>query len=82
MMLAGQAQMMGIGSGQLSGVRPGAGTRGTRGRQTQPVGQKPRQCRRSLAAWRLATSTARLRKLRIPQGFYNRQNRHYPQVGR
>src|SRR5262245_1760393 len=38
LMLAGQAQMLGIGSGQLSGVRPGAGASGTaRGRQTQPL---------------------------------------------
>ena len=35
MMLAGQAQMLGIGSGQLSGVRPGGhGVRGTASRQT------------------------------------------------
>ena len=43
MMLAGQAQMLGIGSGQLSGVRPGGA--GRRGRQAQTGGEESRQLR-------------------------------------
>ena len=37
LMLAGQAQMLGLGSGQLSGVRPGGVSASARGRQTQPA---------------------------------------------
>jgi len=77
MMLAGQAQMLGIGSGQLSGVRPGAG----KGRQQQPAARNRGSAGTpgGLAARYFNRTTARVR---IPQGFYNRQNRHYPQVGR
>jgi hypothetical protein len=79
MMLAGQAQMMGIGSGQLSGVRPGGA--GGRGRQAQPAvrNRGSSGIPGGLAARYFNRTTQRAR---IPQGFYNRQNRHYPQVGR
>jgi hypothetical protein len=82
MLLAGQAQMMGIGSGQLSGVRPGgmaaggvrARQRGTvtgvRGTTRQPGGLAARYFNRTS------------QRPRIPQGFYNRPNQHYPQAGR
>ena len=82
LMLAGQAQMLGIGSGQLSGVRPGAGTPvAARGRQTQPSAKNRGSAGQpgGLAA-RYFNRTNQ--KLRVPQGFYNRQNRYYPQVGR
>jgi hypothetical protein len=77
MMLAGQAQMYGIGSGQLSGVRPGA----ARGRQVQPAARNRGSASTpgGLAARYFNRTTARVR---VPQAFYNRQNRHYPQVGR
>jgi hypothetical protein len=82
LMLAGQSQMLGIGSGQLSGVRPGAGTPGAaRGRQTQPSAKNRGSAGQpgGLAARYFNRTT---QKLRVPQGFYNRQNRYYPQVGR
>ena len=82
MMLAGQSQMLGIGSGQLSGVRPGPGTPGAaRGRQTIAPGKTRGSASQpgGLAA-RYFNRTAM--RPRIPQGFYNRQNRYYPQVGR
>ena len=54
MMLAGQAQMLGIGSGQLSGVRPGGiAAGGVRGRQTQTVGGASRY---DPSAWRAGGS--------------------------
>jgi hypothetical protein len=82
LMLAGQAQMFGIGSGQLSGVRPGAGTPGAaRGRQTLPSVKNRGSAGQpgGLAARYFNRTT---HKVRVPQGFYNRQNRYYPQVGR
>jgi hypothetical protein len=76
MMLAGPG-LMGIGSGQLSGVRPGAGA--GRGRTQQPAAKS-----RGTAstpgglAGRYFNRTARI--VRYPQSYYNRQNRYYPQV--
>jgi hypothetical protein len=80
LMLAGQAQMLGLGSGQLSGVRPGA-VGAARGRQTQPSARNRGSAGQpgGLAA-RYFNRT--IQKVRVPQGFYNRQNRYYPQVGR
>ena len=80
LMLAGQAQMLGLGSGQLSGVRPVA-TGAGRGRQVQPSVRNRGSAAQpgGLAARYFNRTTQRVR---IPQGFYNRQNRHYPQVGR
>jgi hypothetical protein len=80
LMLAGQAQMLGLGSGQLSGVRPGAAG-AARGRQTQPSVRNRGSSGQpgGLAARYFNRTTQRLR---VPQGFYNRQIRYYPQVGR
>ena len=79
MMLAGQAQMMGIGSGQLSGVRPGGPA--ARGKQTRTAvrNRGSSSVPGGLAARYFNRTT---QKVRVPQGFYNRQNRHYPQIGR
>jgi hypothetical protein len=79
LMLAAQAQMLGLGSGQASGVRPGAG--GVRARQMQNVAGARGTTRQpgGLAA-RYFNRTSK--RPRIPQGFYNRPNQHYPQVVR
>jgi len=78
MMLANQAGLTGIGSGQLSGVRPGAGA--ARGRPGQPPAAKPRGSTATpggLAA-RYFNRTAHV--VRYPQSYYNRQTRYFPQV--
>jgi len=80
MMLAGQTQMMGIGSGQLSGVRPGPGGP-SRGR-TAPLANAKRGSASvpgGLAA-RYFHRTAPV--TRYPQSYYVRQNRYFPQVTR
>jgi hypothetical protein len=78
MMLAGQSQMLGIGSGQLSGVRPGP-SRGnsalkaapkSRGTSNQPGGMAARYFNRAA------------RVTPHPQSFYNRQSVYFPQVAR
>jgi hypothetical protein len=80
MMLAGQAQMLGIGSGRMSGTRPGSpAAPGTRGRQLQAGARGSTRTPGGLAARYFNRTTTRAR---IPQGFYNRPNQHYPQVGR
>ncbi len=80
MMLAGQAQMLGIGSGQLSGVRPGGiAPGGVRARQRQTVtGVRGTTRQPGGLAARYFNRTSQ--KPRIPQGFYNRPNQHYPQA--
>ncbi len=82
MMLAGQAQILGIGSGQLSGVPPGAASAGgVRARQRQTVtGVRGTTRQPGGLAARYFNRTAQ--RPRIPQGFYNRPNQHYPQVAR
>ncbi len=79
MMLASTPGMMGFGSGQLSGVRPGAGPQGTasqrsgaqaRGSASQPGGLAARYFNRT-------TKTSR-----IPQSYFNRQTRYFPASGR
>jgi hypothetical protein len=82
LMLAGQAQMLGIGSGQLSGVRPGTVASGAaRGRQTQPsVRNRGSANQPGGLAGRYFNRS--IQKVRVPHGFYNRQNRYYPQVVR
>jgi hypothetical protein len=80
LMLASQTGMMGIGSGQLSGVRPGntqsrarsaqQTTAQTRGKASQPGGLATRYFNRT------ATIS------RYPQSYYKRDSRYYPQVGR
>jgi hypothetical protein len=82
LMLAAQAQMLGLGSGQASGVRPGGmGAGGVRARQMQNVAGARGTTRQpgGLAA-RYFNRTSK--RPRIPQGFYNRPNQHYPQVVR
>jgi hypothetical protein len=78
-MLAGQA--LGIGSGQLSGVRPGpAGS--TSGRAAAQPGSKPRGSASQpggLAA-RYFHRSAPI--TRYPQSYYSRQNRYYPPITR
>jgi hypothetical protein len=79
MMLANQAGLMGMGAGQLSGVRPGAA--GARGRGAPQSAAKPRGTASQpggLAARYFNRTTARVN--RYPQSYYSRQNRYYPQV--
>jgi len=80
MMLAGQSQMMGIGSGQLSGVRPSPGG-SSRGRTAQQASAKRGSASvpGGLAA-RYFHRTAPV--TRYPQSYYSRQNRYFPQVTR
>jgi hypothetical protein len=81
MMLAGQSQSMGIGSGQLSGVRPGPGG-STKGRTAQQTSSKTRGSASQpggLAA-RYFHRTAPV--TRYPQSYYSRQNRYYPPITR
>jgi hypothetical protein len=86
MMLANQmGGATGIGSGQLSGVRPGAGqSKGltkqaatkSRGTMATPGGLAGRYFNRTTSVKRPVNVN------RIPQSFYTRQNRYYPQVVR
>jgi len=81
MMLAGQSQMLGIGSGQLSGVRPGSAGP-SRGGRAQQASLKPRGSANQpggLAARYFHRSAP---VARYPQGFYSRQNRYFPPVTR
>jgi hypothetical protein len=78
LMLATQAGMMGIGSGQLSGVRPGNAQ--SRGRSAQPTAAKPRGTASQPGglATRYFNRTATVN--RYPQSYFKRENRYYPQV--
>lgn len=85
MMLANQMGATGIGSGQLSGVRPGvAQSKG----QTKQQATKPRATMATpggLAARYFNRTTAVNRPAnvsRVPQSYYTRQNRYYPQITR
>jgi hypothetical protein len=80
LMLATQAGMMGIGSGQLSGVRPGNAQ--SRGRSAQPTAAKPRGTASQPGglATRYFNRTATVN--RFPQSYFKRENRYYPQVAR
>jgi len=80
MMLASTPQMMGMGSGQLSGIRPGAGP--AQGAGSSKTGAKPRgtaQQPGGLAA-RYFNRTTKIS--RIPQTYFNRQTRFFPESGR
>jgi hypothetical protein len=75
----------GIGSGQLSGVRPGpAQMKGRskkaadkpRGTASTPAGLAARYFNRTVSVNRPVNVS------RIPQNYYTRQNRYYPQVAR
>jgi hypothetical protein len=86
MMMMNQMQNGGIGSGQISGVRPAAGQQ--RGRTKQQVPTKARGTTATpggLAA-RYFNRTVSVNRpanvSRIPQNYYTRQNRYYPQVAR
>jgi hypothetical protein len=80
LMLATQAGMMGIGSGQISGVRPGNAQ--SRGRSAQPTAAKPRGTASQPGglATRYFNRTATVN--RYPQSYFKRENRYYPQVAR
>jgi hypothetical protein len=75
----------GIGSGQMSGVRPGPGQSNARTKQSPskprgnaatPGGLASRYFNRTTSVNRPPTVS------RIPQNYYTRQNRYYPQVSR
>jgi hypothetical protein len=75
----------GIGSGQLSGVRPGPaqakgrakkGVEKPRGTASTPAGLAARYFNRTVSVNRPVNVS------RIPQNYYSRQNRYYPQVAR
>ncbi len=86
MMLANQmGATTGIGSGQLSGVRPGAAqlkglakqqAAKPRGTMATPGGLAGRYFNRTTSVTRPVNVS------RIPQSYYTRQNRYYPQVVR
>jgi hypothetical protein len=81
LMLANQAGMLGgIGSGQLSGVRPVNAQ--SRGRSGQQSAAKPRGTASQPGglATRYFNRTATIN--RYPQSYYKRANRYYPQVAR
>jgi hypothetical protein len=85
MMVANQMGATGIGSGQLSGVRPGVGqSKGlskqaaakSQGTMAKPGGLAGRYFNRTVSVNRPVNVS------RIPQSYYTRQNRYYPQVTR
>ena len=85
MMMMNQMGANGLGSGQLSGVRPGANQARsrvkqppakTKGTTTTPGGLASRYFNRTVSVNRPANVN------RIPQNYYTRQNRYYPQVTR
>jgi hypothetical protein len=81
LMLAGQSQMLGIGSGQLSGVRPGAAAQRA-GRSAQQANSKPRGSASEpggLAA-RYFHRSAPI--TRYPQSYYSRQSHYFPAITR
>jgi hypothetical protein len=81
LMLAGQAQMSGIGSGQLSGVRPSPGgtSKGLTARQSAAKPRGSASTPGGLAA-RYFHRNAPL--TRYPQSYYTRQNRYFPPITR
>ncbi len=80
-MLLNQAAAAGIGSGQISGVRPSPGDPRTKAK-TKPTSAKARPTTTTpgglAAKYFNRTSTVS----RIPQRYYARANRFYPQVAR
>jgi len=83
MMLAGQSQQMlgGIGSGQLSGVRPGMGGQ-SRGRTAQPTASRPQGSAGRPGGLAARYFNRTITTNRYPQSYYNRQTRYFPQVTR
>jgi hypothetical protein len=85
MMLANQMGMTGIGSGQLSGVRPGVGqSKGnTKQAATKPRGTMATPGGLAGRYFNRTTSVNRpVNVRRIPQSYYTRQSRYYPQIAR
>ena len=86
MMLANQmGGATGIGSGQLSGVRPGPGQSKALAKQaaTKPRGTMATPGGLAGRYFNRTTSVKRpVNVNRIPQSYYTRQNRYYPQVVR
>jgi hypothetical protein len=85
MMMNQMGATTGLGSGQLSGVRPGVNQgrsrvkqppAKTKGTTTTPGGLASRYFNRTVSVNRPANVN------RIPQNYYTRQNRYYPQVAR
>jgi hypothetical protein len=85
MMLANQMGNGGIGSGQLSGVRPGIGQLNGAIKQTAAKSRGTMATPGGLAGRYFNRTTSVKRPVnvrRIPQSYYTRQNRYYPQVAR
>ena len=86
MMMMNQMGQRGIGSGQLSGVRP-ARARREHGRDNSPQRSRGEPPRRP-ADWRRVISIARSASIApttsagFRRTYYTRQNRYYPQVAR
>jgi hypothetical protein len=80
MMLASTPQMMGIGSGQLSGVRPGAGP--AQGVGSQKTGAKARGSAPQAGGLAARYFNRTMKISRIPQSYFNRQTRYFPESGR
>jgi hypothetical protein len=88
MMMMNQMQNGGIGSGQISGVRPAPGQQRGRtkpqaptkapGTTATPGGLASRYFNRTVAV----NHPAKAKASRVPQNFYTRQSRYYPQVAR
>jgi hypothetical protein len=80
MMLASTPQRTGIGSGQLSGVRPGAGAaNGVAAQKNAAKGRGSAPQTGGLAA-RYFNRTVNIS--RSPQSYFNRQTRYFPESGR
>jgi hypothetical protein len=80
MMLATTPQMMGVGGGQISGVRPGASAAQT---ASSPSGLGRARGRAPQAGGLAARYFNRTAKTtRIPQSYFNRQTRFFPESGR
>jgi len=80
MMLATQPQMMGLGSGQRSGVRPGAGS--TQGAPSQLNGVRVRGSAAQPGGLAASYFNRTTKITRNPQSYFNRQTRYFPESGR
>jgi hypothetical protein len=77
MMLLNQAGLTGIGSGQLSGVRPGAAT--ARSRAGKAPAPKPRGSASTPGGLAAHYFNRTAPVFRHPQSYYQRQTRYFPQ---
>ncbi len=80
MMLASTPQMMGMGSGQLSGVRPGGGASQRAVSQLGGVRVRSSAVQPGGLAASYFNRTTKIS--RSPQSYFNRQTRYFPQSGR